>query len=142
MAYSYLLRQVTEGYTAFVILNPEEHDQLGCTPFQLTDPREQKRLRLVPREVGRTKREEFLARQCLSLALPPSLPLTGNNKIESTPRPGAFPFYVRQAYCHNLETAEEWVKRTWRHLDVVGAEKLKMCDQFDGLYCIWCLIKE
>lgn len=146
VAYSYLLRQATDGYTAFVILNPEEHDQLGCTPFQLTDPREQKRLRLVPREVGRTKKEEFLARQCLSLALPPSLPLTTSdrfchNKTDPDSRSGAFPFYVRQAYCHNLETAEEWVKRTWTHLDVVGSEKLKLCDQFDGLYCIWCLIK-
>ncbi len=144
VAYSYLLRQATDGYTSFVILNPEEHDQLGCTPFQLTDPQEQKRLRFVPREVGRTSKEEFLAKQCLSLAIPPSLPLTSSLSpgYKPTPRPGAFPFYVRQAYCHSLEMAEEWVKRTWRHLDVVGSEQFRLCDQFDGLYCIWCLIKE
>jgi hypothetical protein len=142
VAYSYLLRQATDGYTSFVILNPEEHDELGCTPFQLTDPVEQKRLRFVPREVGRTSQEEFLAKQCLSLAIPPSLPLVASSVYKTTPRPGAFPLYVRQAYCHSLETAEDWVKRTWRHLEVVGAEQFRLCDQFDGLYCIWCLIKE
>lgn len=144
VAYSYLLRETT-GFTAFVILGPHGHYQLGCTVDELTDPEQQKLLHLIPRNVGRGDSEEFLARHFLSFGLPPSLPLTATEKNPNEKRmliveqesKSVVPMYVRQGYCSDEHRARQMIARTWPMVTIVGVESIRVCNQFDGLYCVW-----